>query len=88
MIESGVSVSAFLTFAADGTLNGSTVKVILDHNVEAVGNDGEVRSYAHAVTMQKPVSFNKGDVLSDGIKSYELQDIIVDDGILVTIEAL
>jgi hypothetical protein len=88
MIETSVSIDAFLTFAKDATLNLSTIKAIVDSNVEVTGEDGEVRSIAYAVVMQKPVSFNKGDVLTMGAKSYELQDIIVDDDILITVSAL
>jgi len=88
MIETSVSIDSFLAFAKDATLNLSTVKAIVDSNVEVVGEDGEVRSIAYAVVMQKPVSFDKGDVLTMGAKSYELQDIIVDDDILITVSAL
>lgn len=90
MIEQDVSTISFAAFSVDGVLGGQTIQVIVDTGVETLDeNTGETRFYSHLVTMLKSDAiFNKGDTLISNSKSYELQDIITDDGYIVVISAL
>lgn len=88
MFEQDVSDGSFEAFARDGVLNTLTIQVIVDKSVQTVDSDGDVRRHSYLVTMSKSDAiFEKLDTLIFESKTYELQDIVEDDGILVSISA-
>lgn len=90
MIEQGVSIESFDYFSQIAILNSQTIPVIIDKDVTVIDEGtGDSRFYSHLITVKKEnISFEKYDTLTLNGDSFELQDIIQDDGFIVVINAL
>ena len=62
------------------------IEVIIDHNLQRVGPDGVLRSDAVGITWKKRdlPTVVRGGVFKHGCKRYSVEDVIEDDGHLVS----
>lgn len=62
------------------------IEVIIDHNLQRVGPEGLFRSDAVGITWKKRdlPSAARGGVFRHGFKRYRVEDVIDDDGHMIT----
>ena len=62
------------------------IEVLIDHNLQRVGPDGLFRSDAVGITWKKRdlASVTRGGIFRHGCKRYCVEDVIEDDGHMVT----
>jgi hypothetical protein len=62
------------------------IEVLVDHNLQRVGPEGLFRSDAVGITWKKRdlTSVTRGGIFQHGCKRYSVEDVIEDDGHMVT----
>lgn len=86
-MEATTSNAAFEAFAVDGTLGGTDVRVVLNHDVDVVdevaglSRRGTVAEFRH----DSLPAWNAGDMLLVDGSAYRVQDTLFDDGYIIRI---